>query len=90
MFLFVIWFAEDQSVTALPAIVPVLHGCHEDASSALFRRAFPPQPADLAIFIHLKKVTQSMLSIKNRHSKYISVHQITLDRRVLLPNDIAK
>jgi hypothetical protein len=50
-------FAEHQGVAALPAVMPVGHGSHEDPSTTLFRWALSSQAVDLPIFIHLNKAT---------------------------------
>ena len=51
--LFVLGLVEDIGEAALATVLSVKVGCHEDAGSTLFVRAFPTQTCDLSVLIHL-------------------------------------
>merc|ERR550525_1522147 len=51
--LFILRLVEDVGEPALPAVLTVEHGGHEDAGAALFSRALAPQTVDLAVVVDL-------------------------------------
>merc|ERR1719402_1334453 len=61
--LLVLWFVEYIREAALAAVLPVVVGRHEDASSTLLGRALPPQPVDLAVVVHLVVLEHGQLDL---------------------------
>ena len=53
--LFVLGLVEYVGETALATVLSVKVGSHEDAGTTLLVGAFPSQPSDLAILVHLNK-----------------------------------
>jgi len=56
-------FIKDISQVAATAVLTVVHGGHEDTSTALGLRAFPPKSLDLAIAIDLVVLENSQLGL---------------------------
>jgi hypothetical protein len=54
---------KDVSQVTLPAVLAVVHGSHEDASSAFLGRTLPPQSFDLAISINLVVLQHGQLGL---------------------------
>ena len=54
---------EDVSQVALPAVLSIVHGGHEDTSTTLLGRAFASEALDLAITIDLVVLEHSQLCL---------------------------
>lgn len=48
---------------AFAAVLPIVHGCHEDTSTTLRRGALPPQTLNFPIAIHLVVLQYSQLGL---------------------------
>ena len=61
--LFFFRFVEDISQAALPAVLAVVVGGHEDAGPALLGRTLAPQTVDLAVIVHLVVLQHGQLDL---------------------------
>ena len=56
-------FVEHVGEATLSAVLTIEVRRHEDASTALLRRALPPQPVDLAVIVNLVVLQHSQLNL---------------------------